>query len=70
MRPNPQIPGIWSHLLNNSLMENFIFCAVLRLQAGSFRVHQIFKPKNVFSAELPYRPHKDNLDSINLFRIN
>ena len=48
MLPNPQIHGICSHLLNNSLMENFIFCAVLRLQAGSFRVHQIFKPKNVF----------------------
>ena len=22
--------GIWSHLLKKSLMENFIFCAVLR----------------------------------------
>ena len=25
MQPNPQV---WTHLLNESLMENFVFCAV------------------------------------------
>ena len=30
--------GIWSHLLNKSSMENFIFCEVLRLSVGSFRI--------------------------------
>ena len=26
---NPHFPAIWSHLLNKSLMENFILCAVV-----------------------------------------
>ena len=33
--------GIWSHLLIKSLMKNFIFCAVMRLETKTFA-----KPKN------------------------
>ena len=32
MWPNPQELRIWSHLLKKSLIENFIFCAVICLQ--------------------------------------
>ena len=30
--------GIWSHLLKKSLMENFIFCAVLHYQKCFFNI--------------------------------
>ena len=36
---------IWSHLLKKSLMENFIFCAVLRLYRRAFC--QKFSLKNL-----------------------
>ena len=32
--------GIWAHLLKKSLMENFIFCAVLRLPKLHESVHK------------------------------
>ena len=33
---------IWSHLLKESLMENFIFCAVLATDEGNFRKLDLF----------------------------
>ena len=38
MRPNPQ--ETWSHLLKNSLMENFIFCTVRILQQVMLQLRQ------------------------------
>ena len=32
-------PRIWSHLLNKSLMENFIFCAVLLIFPSQYRLN-------------------------------
>ena len=39
-----QIPRklrIWSHLLNKSLMENFIFCAALSSNSINFFIHSL-----------------------------
>ena len=43
MWPNPQETAIWSLLLKASLMENFIFCAVLRRNVSSHFVSDIDK---------------------------
>ena len=33
---------IWSHLLKKSLMENFIFCAVIGVRAQNFTSNTLF----------------------------
>ena len=41
---------IWSHLLKKSLMENFIFCAVLFLCLNKAQLHN-FADDNTISSE-------------------
>ena len=43
MWPNPQLLRIWSHLLKKSLIENFIFCAVILLVLDQFPLEQMDK---------------------------
>ena len=42
MRPNPQEIGIWPHLLKKSLMENFIFCAVMQYMTVNKETKRVF----------------------------
>ena len=50
MWPNPQKTRIWSHLLNKSLMENFIFCAVVVVEKVNLEL-----ALTIFSAVLAIR---------------
>ena len=43
MQPNPL--RIWSHLLKESLLENFIFCAVLISSFGLLMENQTYTKK-------------------------
>ena len=46
MRPNPQETAFWSHLLEKSLMENFIFCAVTVEFFLVYSISQVFEENN------------------------
>ena len=45
MRPNPQFPAIWSHLLKKSLMENFIFLCSMYIAPKIAHLHSPSKEK-------------------------
>ena len=40
---------IWSHLLKNSLLENFIFCAVLLIRIWAIEIWEMYVYPNIFN---------------------